>query len=337
MSYNGIKSERGGNVADNKGDIVMFPKWERDLKMQTEHLVRNQKFQEALEKLNLILAHDPSHQRSQILKLTCLLELDRLDDANEFAGSIIDRIDPNYAQHLEDYLNITQIIGKQHVVIEVFEREKKAGYLKKHEIERLHEIYKLNLQLYYKQRRREINDYLERLENKVNEGDGRGQWQLVKEFRDDFSKPPIEIVQVLTSDKANPVVKTLICKWLKESNFNDVIEISKFGETLKVKRQAVSDIKEHVSFQKTLNYLDEIEQKNPTLYKLVIELLERYAYVKYPLLYNEDDAYKVAKALISIGNTNINLAINDELTEDIKYYRDEIKKCDELYLNIIEH
>lgn len=325
-------------MAETKGTVIMFPRWKETLEDKSIQLINDKKFKEALETIDELLAYNGTTFNTNMAKLLCHVELNEYDQAAEFAQSLLDRDDPDFAAYLEFYLTISYQMNDFELVIELYELEKEAGMIPNELKERLEEIYKLSFQMNQQEKRRDALAYLKELELMINDGDERGQWELINRLRKTETKPPEQIKQLLTSEKVHPVTKTTIFNWLKESEVSEKIEIEKFGETVKVKPEEVMKISKHPTLQKTLYYLVEIEQENPSLYELIEDLLVRYTYVKYPMFYEEDDANMVAEALIYIGKKNLHLPIDaDNISNKVHKYIDEINKCNEIYLNIIDH
>lgn len=325
-------------MAKNKGNIIMFPRWKENLEEKSIQLLNDQKYEDALETIDLLLKHNALTFKMNMAKLLCHIELDQYNEAIRFAKSLLNRDDPDFAAYLEFYLTISYQMDKFELVMDVFEREKKAGTISDDVLDQLNELYKLSFQMHQQNKHRNSLAYLKELEQLINEGNERGQWELINGLRDNGMSPPREIKQLLTSDKVNPVMKTNIFTWLKESDVKEVVKIKKFGETVSVNPEEVSTITKHPILQKTLYYLMDIEQENPSLYKLIEDLLTRYTYVKYPLIYAEDEANMVAKALIYIGKTNLHLPIeSNDIPNEVNAYIEEINKCNELYLNIVDH
>lgn len=324
-------------MAEYKGNVIMFPRWKETLEDKSIQLINDEKFKEALETIDDLLAHNGATFNTNMAKLLCHVELSDYAKAAEFAESLLNRDDPDFAAYLEFYLTISYQMNEFELVMELYEIEKEAGTIPDQLQERLQELYKLSFQMNQQEKRRDALAYLKELELMINDGNERGQWELIKGLRKTGIEPPKEIKQLLASEKVHPVTKTTIFNWLKDSEISEKVEIEKFGETVTVNPEEVTKISNHPILQKTLFYLVDIEQENPSLYELIEDLLTRYTYVKYPLFYEEDDANMVAKALIYIGKKNLHLPIEkNELSTEVTKYIEEINKCNEIYLNIID-
>lgn len=324
-------------MTTDKGNVIMFPRWQQNLEDKTVQLINDKNFVEALNSIDELIYHNASTFNTNMLKLLCHVELGQYEEAIEFCESVLMRDDPDYYAYLEFYLTILYQTNKFEQLMDVYEEEKEMGTIPNQLKERFQELYKLSYQMIQQKRHSDSLSYLKQLRQMIDEGNERGQWEFVNGLRKIKANPPQEVIQLLTSDKVHPITKTTIFNWLKECNFNELVKVKKFGETITIKPEEAIKLGKHPILKKTLFYLVDIEQENPSLYELIEDLLVRYTYVKYPIFYSEEDAYTVAKALIHIGKTNLQLPIqSDNVSNEVNEYIKDINKCNELYLKIIE-
>src|SRR5699024_8365210 len=94
----------------------------------------------------------------------------------------------------------------------------------------------------------------------------------------------------------------------------------------------------HPIIQRTLLAISDQEQENPTLFPLMEQLLNHYAYVRYPIMTAQEDAVLIAEALIKIGHDFLAIHKNNMGNEDenIIQYTEETKMCEALYSTINE-
>src|SRR5699024_2947385 len=105
---------------------------------------------------------------------------------------------------------------------------------------------------------------------------------------------------------------------------------------LTIRPTEVKDIRSHIITRQVMFQINELEQKNPTLYILLEQLFYRYAYVRYPIMPPSADVENISKALRIIGNEYLQITNNEQVNPEIDQYITEIKTCEHLYLSIIE-
>lgn len=327
-------------MAKDRHNVIMFPSWQENLEEKSVQLVNEKKFSEALKTIDKLISHNASTFNTNMLKLLCHVELDEYDEAMYFCESILtaeESVDYDYYAYLEFYLTILYQTNNFEELITVYEEEERERTIPEYFKKRFEELYKLSYQMNEQKKHSDSLQYLKELEKMINEKNVRGQWEFINGLRKIGLTPPNEVIQLLSLHSIHPVTKTTIFNWLKETNFSEIVEVEKFGETVNVIPNEVEKLGKHPIIKKTMFYLVDIEQDNPSLYEMIEDLLIRYTYVKYPIFYCEDDASSVAEALIYIGKKNLYLPVySEKISKKVNDYIKDINHCNELYLNVIE-
>lgn len=71
------------------GDIILFPKWQKLLEEESIAAIKERHFDEALEKLNLLISYQVNNDEVFTGKLICLMELERYEEAQDLCESLL--------------------------------------------------------------------------------------------------------------------------------------------------------------------------------------------------------------------------------------------------------
>ncbi|WP_337018838.1 tetratricopeptide repeat protein, partial [Oceanobacillus massiliensis] len=184
----------------------------------------------------------------------------------------------------------------------------------------------------------ETDSVIDELFEAVNQDNHMVQWRIVDQLRNMKARPVNQITSLLTNELVHPVIKTAILAWMREQRISEEVEIHKLGSSMTVIPSSIPDIKENEIYEQILLAMRDVEQNNPTLFKLLEQLLYRYVYVTYPLVPSGEDVSDIVEAIKYIGNQYLQIhSFEDrEASSRTKHYIKEIRMCDSLYLSIIE-
>src|SRR5690625_8054172 len=84
------------------------------------------------------------------------------------------------------------------------------------------------------------------------------------------------------------------------------VAVKKLNLTSTVNPIHIPDLQSDVTMKQTLLLISDLEQNNPSLFHLLKQLLYRYAYVRYPIMFPGEDIILVAHALTYIVESYFN-------------------------------
>src|SRR5699024_12856840 len=88
----------------------------------------------------------------------------------------------------------------------------------------------------------------------------------------------------------------------------------------------IPDLQSDVTMKQTLLLISDLEQNNPSLFHLLKQLLYRYAYVRYPIMFPGEDIIPIAHALTYIGEYYLNINTDYNAISDVyMHYLEELK------------
>ncbi|MGP4108397.1 DUF3196 family protein [Virgibacillus sp. L01] len=325
-------------MQSNKENVILFPKWRTALEEESLNAIKEKRYEEALTKLDQLLSYHVDNHEIVIGKLICLMEMDRYEEAQDLCEALLKHKDENYYHYLHIYLTILFQTSQYELLMEQVEFEFESETVPDVIYEQFQQLYDMSKNMKNEIRNEKSSEYIGELLKAVEQENHVQQWRLVEQMRKINANPTDSIRRLLIENYVHPVTKTAIFKWLQEKSISDEVTINKLNKQLTLTPVNVPDISSHKTMKQTLLLINELEQKNPSLFQLVERLLYRYVYVRYPIMPNDRDIIHIAEALSKIGEEYLDIHTEDNkhLDEQVERYIEEIKMCEALYLTIIE-
>lgn len=317
--------------------IILFPRLKKTLEEESLRALQEKRYDEALEKLDELLSYHVDNHEILIGKLICLMELGRYQEAQDLCEELLQHKNEDYYQYVHIYLTILFQTNQYDLLMEQVEEELENDRLP----DMLHEQFR---QLYDMSKKMKLDMTVDRsslmtedLLQAVNEDNHSLQWQIINQLRNMKTAPDKKVESLLASEVVHPVIKTALLLWMKDAGMSEEVEIHKFSSAMEIVPAEVPDIRRNDMYQKTLFVIQELEEKNPSLYDMLEKLLYRYIYVVYPFLPESEDVLDIADAIRDIGVNYLHIHTSrKEISEKAKHFIREIRMCDSLYLSIIE-
>ncbi|MFC4556602.1 tetratricopeptide repeat protein [Virgibacillus kekensis] len=321
-----------------KENVILFPKWRTKLEEESLLALKEKRYGEALTKLEQLLSYHINNHEIVIGKLICLMELDRYEEAQELCEELLKHKDENYYHYVHIYLTILFQTSQYELLMEQVEYEFATKAVPDAINEQFKQLYDMSKNMQHEIQNEKSFEYIEELQKAVKEENHVRQWQLVQQMKKAKASPTVSVKTLLTEASVHPVTKTAIFEWFQNKNVSDEVTVEKLNCKITVSPVDIAEIHSHSIVKQTLMLINELEQENPTLFKLVEELLYRYIYVRYPIMPQEEDISDIAKALTAIGKEYLDIHTDDSdhPNETVRTIMDEIKMCETLYLSIIE-
>ncbi|MFD1039550.1 DUF3196 family protein [Virgibacillus byunsanensis] len=320
-----------------KDNIILFPKWKAILEEESLQALKQKRYLEALDKLDELISYDVNSHEIMIGKLICLMELDRYEDAQDLCEELIKLKDENYFHYLHIYLTILFQTSQYQLLMEQVEYEFEADTVPMDIKEQFQQLYDMSNNMSLELKAEQYSEYINELLEAVHENNHSKQWRTVENMRKLKVEPTKAIKELLKQESVHPVIKTTIFQWLQEKNVSEDVIIEKLNMCLTVNPTDTPRIASHGTLKQTLLLINEMEQKNPSLFQMIEKLLYRYIYVRYPMMPPNDETVEIAEALKSVGKEYLNIHKQEESPkQDILRYVEEIKMCETLYLSVID-
>lgn len=317
-------------------NVILFPKWKKRLEEQSLSALKDKQYEIALNKLNKLLDYHVHDDEIYTGKLICLMELGRLQEAQNLCEELLHHDGENYYNYVHIYLTLLFQTHQYDLLIHQIELEFAKDDLPSLYHKQFKQLYDISKQMQLDIQVETSHRLFDELFKSIEQEDFNKQYRIINSLRKARTIPTQETIDLLSDEKVHPVVKTAIFIWLKEIDYGESIRIHKLGWQIEVIPKEVEDIESTRMYNSILEYLKEVEQSNPSLYELLITLLYRYQFVIYPILPDANTYEQIATALIEIGNDYFNIHTSREILEEIRKIMEQIKLCETLYLSIIE-
>lgn len=317
-------------------NVILFPKWRKILEEQSLTALKDKQYETALNKLNKLLDYHVYDDEIYTGKLICLMELGRYQEAQDLCEELLLDVGENYYNYVHIYLTILfqthqYDLLMDHIELEFTKEELPLQYRKQFK-----QLYDISKQMHLDMQAENSHRLFEGFFNYVEQENFSEQYRIIDSLRKTRNIPAQEILDLLHRDTIHPVVKTAIFRWLREIDYPESVRIHKMGYELKVIPKETEDIESSRVYNTVLEYLKEVEQDNPTLYRLLKTLLYRYLYVIYPILPDVNTYEQIAIALEEIGKEYFNIHTSRDDIDHVSYIMEQIKLCEALYLSIID-
>lgn len=313
--------------------IIMLPGVKESLEEQMYTHMKEQEFTEALAITEELIEHEIDELNINLAKLSCLTSLNKLEDALIFIEGLLGSRDENYFAYFEIYLGLLYETNQYEEVMLILDEQED---IPKDLQPKFNELYRIAFQTNEELKIGSAKELLTELEIAINSKDNLKQWNFINQLRKINVKPPENIVDLLNLDIIHPVVKTSIFNWLKAIGINEEVEVIKFNKSKVFIPSETESLTGNLAVTKTMFHLRSVEEENPTLYQMIEELLIKYIYVNYPILYDETEAKQVAKALEVVSEQSLHGEFDIKLSKEVIAYMDDIQYCYKVYFEVIE-
>ncbi|WP_405100850.1 tetratricopeptide repeat protein [Oceanobacillus sp. FSL H7-0719] len=320
------------------GDIILFPKWQKLLEEESIAAIKERHFDEALEKLNLLISYQVNNDEVFTGKLICLMELERYEEAQDLCESLLLEKNDNYYQYIHIYLTLLFQTNQYGLLMEIASTELESGKVPESLIAPFKQLYEMSSKMRIDLEIDRSNIYLDSLYDAVNQDNHIEQWRLINKLSKLEMPPSEKAVSLLVNEHVHPLNKSAIFMWIQGKGVTKPVDIHKFGIHIKMIPVDTPALEESAIAKRVYASISNLEQKNPSLFQLVESLFKHYLYVLYPISPPESDAELIAEALVAIGNEYLNITEETFSKSKQKHtrYINEIKTSDMLYSSIID-
>lgn len=303
------------------------------LKKEVNFDIKDQLYEDALQKINILIEQQFANEYLFEKKLYCLAMLERWDKVEIVAEQLMKEISVEKYEQILFYYVMSLYHNEQYeLAIELIEEARNDGNISEAISEKLHHLYAESKQMTI-DKAKKID---ERMQIAMVTNNEPQQWQLFHQWKKLNVQPSELIFHMLESELVHPFVKTQILFSLQERKIEQVVTIVKNNKKMMVNVSDLPLLHEHLTYLKTLQHIEEVEQNDPTLHSLVTELLRTYFEFIYPFIYNIKNAQLVAQSAVLIARNHLSGQISeqDEKDRQLLYYKNEIERSHEAFFRL---
>ncbi|MDC3412497.1 tetratricopeptide repeat protein [Aquibacillus sp. 3ASR75-11] len=329
-------------MQQNNNNIVIFPGLKKSLKEESLLALKEKRYEDALRKLDLLLSYDVKTSEILTGKIICLMELGNYSEAENLCQELLLHKDQHYFEYLHIYFTLLFQTSQYEELSDKLEETFKNEQIPEPVRGQFWQLYEITNNLKHEQQAEKTTVYIQELLDAIEANKPKEQWRLVTKCRKLEVLPPVEKLKVLLIEKdVHPVVKTAILQWFVEKEVSENIKIEKLNRQKIVKPIQLTDLSNHNTVKQLFFLLSNVEQKNPTLFDLMQQLLNRYLYVLYPFTPEDEHLPIVAQALNQLGSMYLHMEttpiVRSQLdSQKVKVYMEEIVALEKEYFLILE-
>lgn len=321
------KEDQGSNR------LVLFPKEQARLEKEAFDYFRRHQYKKALPVFDELIAYGVHDVDIMVAKVTCLAELGELREAELFLETLIDQHTDDYLIYIHIYATLLFQFHKHKKVKELLETVlvdvKDVTY--RHQFENLLEI---NEPLVDEEISSEITVTKRELNDAIKNHNTLAQWHLINHLQQSDITPYLDMFKTLLTSDTHPVVQSVIISLMQANRIDEVISIHKFNQEMTLNPKTYPYFTDHPVYKAVQKMLREIEERNPSFYRLAMQILERFIYVRYPFVEGEE-AGVLKETIVAIVNQAFNDPINP-VSKEVEDKMIQLMETEQLYFSLLE-
>ncbi len=331
-----------GKDNDNtSSNIIQFPNVKHRLAEKGMIALKNKQYDEALQCFEQLLASDPSHPQANFGLAICYVELHMLHDAIDICEKMLREAIGDYYEVLQIYVSVLIQLEQYEKVVHTLEAINQEEKLPADLAEFFYQLLAFCRKMIQDEGQQETADEnIEQYIDLLNSMEYEKQLIAIKKLCESPNEYKLEILKTFLKDEMkNPLVKSMIIKNLAEQNVDKPLEIIKFSQHMTINPLTFTEDSNEQMGEKIVKQLQNtIEDKNPTLYSISIQILTHYLLSIYPfsLPDYDEEIWAAAVHYISCELNGISLH-SDELCELYDVEKELLMGCVDEISAIIKH
>lgn len=323
------------------GNIVLFPNlYERLVSRGLEEL-ENKNFKKAMHLFTQAREYETENAEVNLGLLVSLVEVQHYEDARVLCQEMLKQGMGDYFQIMSIYLMVLLQMGEHEEMVQTIELLFQENQIPFDKIDHFQKMLSFS------------KNILEKKENEIQQDDeyehqlqeaGLLSQKSDQELLDIITKlskmnirPFIdEIQQFLLDENMHPFYKTLLLNILKEQDYTNPIELTKFSRKVSIIPSQLEDIRENAFYKKVSTAIENVlSQQDPSLLEIIHSLLDRHRFLLYPLE-PQQDSLVMASAYHALAEEYMT---GQEISDTVaNIYKTDIQKVKECmnYLKKIE-
>lgn len=326
----------GDDMKEGKNEIssnvIQFPNLKKTLAEKGTLALKNKEHEQALTYFDQLLSVEPEHAQANIGKAICLVELGNLQDAADVCEVMLNEAIGDYFEVLQIYVSILMQLEQYNTALELLEAVLQEEKLPPSQAEFFYQILSFCRKMVSEGNEKNVlsHEEIDHYTNLLHSEHMEKQMIAIK----NLTKKPNEhmlnaLKKYLRDEKNDPLLKSVIIKNLAEEKINEPFEVHKFSQRALINPAYVQDVFADPLAQSVNEMLsDVIENKNPTLYEMSLQLWTHVLMSLYPIplpLFERN----VLAAAIHYESSRLN-GLTEEIEEICTLYSvnlEDVKNC----------
>lgn len=266
-------------------NIIQFPNVNHRLAEKGMVALKNKQYDEALQCFEQLLASDPSHPQANFGLAICYVELQMLQDAIDICEKMLREAIGDYYEVLQIYVSVLIQLEQYEKVVHTLEAVNQEEKLPADLAEFFYQLLAFCRKMVNHENQQETPDEdIEQYIDLLHSNQYEKQLIAIQKLCESPNEYKLEVLKAFLKDETkNPLVKSMIIKNLAEQNIDKPLEITKFSQQMTINPLSFKENSNEQMGEKIITYLqNKIENENPTLYSMAIQILTHYLLSIYP-------------------------------------------------------
>ncbi|MBM7701328.1 tetratricopeptide repeat protein [Metabacillus iocasae] len=278
----------------NAKKVVAFPNLKVRLIEKATEYMQQKKFHEALPLFSQAYELDELNAEALLGMVICHFELHELEEAKTYSHKMLQEDVGDYYHNLQVHLMILIQLGEYeegYKMLEAVIQEEQLPAEHAEQFYRLLQFCKARIHEEEIPDEQDEAEQLNQLQTLVAENDIHKQMEMIQSLKHvRLEKHLVLLKELLVHKTIHPIIKTLAVKTLMEEKVDVDLQVCKFDRSIKVNPIHLNEMMPYPLAIKVENKLKErLEQDNPMLLEVAIELWHRHLFLLFPFLPIQQD------------------------------------------------
>ncbi|MDN7245910.1 tetratricopeptide repeat protein [Planococcus shenhongbingii] len=282
-----------------RGNVIVFPNTINRLLTEGMNLLKDEKYEDARDKLYQVLSYEPEHAGALGAYAYCLFELAEYDEALDVCRELLKVGPVHYLETMELYISILMQVREfeeAERMIEILIEEK---ILPEERLEQFQQLRDLNERIVANTASPKIDPAVYAVKNFITLSPNEQERLIVELPPASYEVMKSSLIEIVEHPETDLLTKTYILFMIHQEKVTAKVKVSKFHYEGEFTVAKLSDPINNPRIQEIKRMMEEILEKDPTRLEMVQELFERHTYLLYPFQWDEFEEAEVADAYMS--------------------------------------
>lgn len=278
-----------------KGNVIVFPKTVDRLLSEGMNLLKDEKYENARDKLYQVLSYEPEHAGALGAYCYCLFELGEYEEALEVCQELL-KVGPiHYLETMELYISILMQVKEFEEAERMIEILIEEQVLPEERLQQFHQLRDLNERI--------VSNRAVKIDPTLYAADRFTVLPPAEQERLVMELPPASyevmkgsLLTLAEHPETDLLTKTYILFMLHQEQVDAEVHIRKFDFDGTFSIMKLPDPKNHSRLNAIKALIEDALSKDPTGLEMVRELFERHVFLFYPFMWDNYPEAEVAEA-----------------------------------------
>lgn len=282
-----------------RGNVIVFPTTIDRLLTDGMNLLKEEKFEEAQDKLYQVLTYEPEHAPALGAYAYCLYELGDYTEALDVCRELL-KVGPiHYLETMELYISILMQVREYEEAEKMIEVLIEENVLPEERLQQFKQLRELNERILSNASIEKADANLYAPEHFLTLSPAE-QEKLVMELPiGSYEALKEKLIDLVAHPEVDMLTKTYILFILRQEKISGTVRIEKFHYSGEFETSDLPDPLVSDRLNKIKARFDDTLSKDPTRLEMVQELFDRHVYLLYPFQWDEYELEEVAEAFMN--------------------------------------